>query len=381
MKVTQLETIVSGVHTRNYVYVRLHTDEGIIGIGEAAISGKEKALVGALEELSGYMVGQDPREVEKHWQSMYRQAFFRGGPVLMGAISGVEQAMWDIKGKILGVPVYELLGGMYRHKIKVYTHVGGDTPEQVAERAHQLLEKGFRALKIVPFDAQGPGLSLKHQRKAEARVRALREAVGDEVDLMVDCHGRLEPINAVEMAKRLEQYGLLFYEEPVLPEYTEAMASVAQKIAIPVATGERLYTQYPFRDLLVKGAAQVLQPDLSCVGGIMEGRKIATMADAFFAQMAPHNPLSPLNTVVSLHLDVVTPNFLIQEMVSGLADRVKVLTEPIELEVKDGYLPAPKGPGWGVELDMEFLKAHPYTRQQTYTRGGRYLEDGTVANL
>ena len=378
MKVTQLEILTAFLPpARNYVYVKLHTDEGISGVGEAACSWKEQALFGALKEIERYIVGRDPLQIEQHIQAMYRHTFWRGGPVLVGAISGVEQALWDIKGKSLGVPVYELVGGRYRDKVRVYTHVHGRTPERAAEHAIALVEKGYTALKLVPFGATGDGFSMAQWKRVEATVAAIRSAVGDSVDIAVDCHGRLNPINAIEMGKRLEQFNLIFYEEPVLPENVDAMAEVAARVNSPVATGERLYWRYPFRDVLVKNAAKILQPDLCTSGGFMEGFRIAAMAEAFFATMAPHNPLSPLSTVVCLHLDTVIHNFLIQEVVTGDSERANLLTENIEV-VKDGYMVAPSGPGWGVELNEEYLRAHPYQWVEPPTWSTR-LPDGSIA--
>jgi galactonate dehydratase len=377
MRIVQIETLPATIGDRTYVYVKLHTDEGVVGIGEAACSDKERALIGAIHELEQYLVGSNPFEIEKLWSLMYRHAFWRGGPVLCGALSGVEHALWDVKGKALGVPVYELLGGRYRHKVKVYTWIGGDTPEECAEQATQLKEQGWRALKFCPFDGCGSDFALAHGRRVEAKMRAVREAVGDDFAIGVDGHGRLNPVNAVEMAKRIEPYAPLFFEEPVLPEYPEAMADVRRVARIPIATGERLFTRYPFRDLLTRQAVDVVQPDLCTVGGIMEAHKIATMAEAFFVSVAPHNPLSPLSTVIALHLDTVIPNFLIQET-STSPDRDKILTTMVE-SVQDGYLVPPSGPGWGVELNEDFLRSQPFAERRMFPI--QFAEDGSILDL
>jgi galactonate dehydratase len=377
MRIVQVETLPATIGQRTYVYVKVHTDEGIVGIGEAACSDKEMALIGAIDELRQYLVGAHPFEIEKLWSLMYRHAFWRGGPVLCGALSGVEHALWDIKGKALGVPVYELLGGRYRHKVKVYTWIGGDTPEACAEQASRIKEQGWRALKFCPFEGCGPGFDLAHGKRVEAKMRAVRDAVGDDVGIGVDGHGRLNPVNAVEMAKRIEPYSPMFFEEPVLPEYPEAMADIRRVARIPIATGERLFTRYPFRDLLTRQVVDVLQPDLCTVGGIMEGHKIATMAEAFFVSIAPHNPLSPLATVIALHLDTVVPNFLIQET-SGSPDRDNILTAPVEA-VQDGYLVPPSGPGWGVELNEDFLRSQPLAERRMFPI--QLAEDGSIVDL
>lgn len=377
MKITRVETLPAQVGHRIYVYLKIHTDEGIVGIGEAACSAKERALFGAIQELDRYLIGANPFEIEKLWSLMYRHAFWRGGPVLCGALSGVEHALWDIKGKALGVPVYELLGGQYRHKVRVYTWIGGQTPEQCAEQAIKLKEKGWRSLKFCPFDGCGASFDLAHGKKVEARVKAVREAVGDDFGIAIDGHGRLNPVNAVEMAKRIEPYGVMFFEEPVLPEYPEAMADVRRVAKIPIATGERLFTRYPFRDLLTRQAVDVVQPDICTVGGIMESHKIASMAEAFFVSLAPHNPLSPLSTVICLHLDTVAPNFLIQET-SGGPDRDQILTTPVEV-VRDGYMNVPTGPGWGVELNEDFLRSRPYREDSIFPI--QLAEDGSIVDL
>jgi galactonate dehydratase len=377
VRIVRIETLPSTIGERTYVYVKVHTDEGIVGIGEAACSDKEKALVGAIDELRPYLEGANPFEIERLWSLMYRHAFWRGGPVLCGALSGVEHALWDVKGKALGVPVYELLGGRYRHKVKVYTWIDGDTPEECAEQASRLKETGWRALKFCPFEGCGTDFDIAHGKRVEAKMRAVRDAVGDDFGIGVDGHGRLNPVNAVEMAKRIEPYGAMFFEEPVLPEYPEAMADVRRVARIPIATGERLFTRYPFRDLLTRQAIDVLQPDLCTVGGIMEAHKIASMAEAFFVSVAPHNPLSPLSTVIALHLDTVIPNFLIQET-SDSPDRDKILTEPIEI-VRDGYMVPPSGPGWGVDLNEDFLRARPYVERRMFPI--QFAEDGSIVDL
>jgi galactonate dehydratase len=377
VRITRVESLPATVGNRTYVYVKIHTDEGIVGIGEAACSDKEKALLGAIAELDRYLVGANPFEIEKLWSLIYRHAFWRGGPVLCGALSGVEHALWDIKGKSLGVPVYELLGGRYRHKVRVYTWIGGDTPGECADQASRLKEAGWDALKFCPFEGCGPHFDVAHGKRVEAKIRAVRDAVGDAFGIGVDGHGRLNPVNAVEMAKRIEPYSPMFFEEPVLPEYSEAMADVRRVVRIPIATGERLFTRYPFRDLLTRQAVDVLQPDLCTVGGILEGYKIATMAEAFMVSIAPHNPLSPLSTAIALHLDTVVPNFLIQET-SGSPDRDKILTEPIEI-VRDGYMVPPSKPGWGVELNEDFLRSQGYQERRMFQI--QFADDGSIVDL
>jgi len=379
MKITQLEILPAPFHGRMYVYVKLHTDEGIVGIGESACSGKEQALIGALRDAEHCLIGVNPFQSEKIWSVIYRTAFWRGGPVLMGALSGIEHALWDIKGKALNVPVYELIGGMYRHQVKVYCWIGGDTPEACASAAIRRIEAGWGGLKFTPFEPTGPAFSLAHGKRVEAKVKAVREAVGDEVPIAIDGHGRLNPVNAMEMAKRIEPYGILFFEEPVLPESVDAMADLRRNAGVPIATGERLFTRYPFREYLVKGAVDVVQPDICTCGGIMEAFKIAAMADAFFGTIAPHNPLSPLSTVICLHLDTVVPNFLIQEVPNGGNPERKNLIDGFEEQPNGGYLKVPRGPGWGVSLNEAYIRSLPESAPRQMPSS--FDVDGSILDL
>lgn len=360
MRITRLEILPVDAG-KAYIFVRIHTDEGIIGIGEPSCGGKERAVIGAVQDLEHFLIDADPFEIERLWNHMYRAVIWRGGPVLMAALSGVEHALWDIKAKAFGVPVWQLLGGRVRDRIKAYAWIHGESPESYRDDALSRLEEGFRAVKFTPFEATGAGYTVAHGRRIEARVRAVREAVGDEVDIAIDGHGLLSPMNAMEMAKRIEPYGILFYEEPVLPENIDAMAEIRRVARIPIATGERLFSRYPYKDLLVKQAIDVIQADVGNAGGILEVYKIAAMAEAFFVTMAPHNPWSPLNTAVSLHLDAVIQNFLIQEIPTAGAppERTEPLLGNIERPV-DGYLDIPDGPGWGVELNEDFIRTHPW---------------------
>jgi len=360
MKITRVEILTADVG-KIYVFVKLHTDEGVFGVGEPSCVGKEQAVVGAVHDLTHFLIGANPFEIERLWQAMYRTVIWRGGPVLMAALSGVEHALWDIKGKALGVPVWELLGGRVRDRVKTYAWIHGGEPAHYRDDALRRLEEGFRAIKFTPFDGTGVGYSVAHGRRAEARVRAAREAVGEDVDVAIDAHGLLSPINAMEMAKHIEPYGILFYEEPVLPENLDAMADIRRTARIPIATGERLFARYSFKDLLVKQAVDVIQADVGNAGGILEVYKIAAMAEAFYVTMAPHNPWSPLSTAISLHLDAVIPNFLIQEIPTAGAhpERARLLVQQIE-QPTDGFLDIPNGPGWGVDLDEDFIRAHPW---------------------
>lgn len=343
MKITKLETIF--VRPR-WLFLKMHTDEGIIGLGEPIVEGRSRTVATAVHELESYLIGQDPRRIEHHWQVMYRGTFYRGGPVLVSAISGIEQAMWDILGKSLGVPVYQLLGGHVRDRIRVYAHCGGDTPEQAAQAARDRVTQGFTALKT-GIDAPVRIFDTKaYVDKQVARIQAMREAIPTHVDLAVDFHGRVSPAMAIRLANALEDCNLLFIEEPVLPENVDALVTVARSIKTPVATGERLFTRWGFREILEKQAAVVLQPDLCHAGGISEVRKIAAMAEVYYAAVAPHNPLGPISLAAGLQVDACIPNFLCQEQVSLGEGYLK---QPFV--VKDGYIDLPTAPGLGIELD------------------------------
>jgi len=364
VKITRVEVLAADVGPV-YVFVKLHTDEGITGVGEPSCCGKPNALTGAVRDLEPYLIGQDPFAIERLWNNMHRTVIWRGGPILSAALSGVEHALWDIKARALGVPVWQLLGGKVRERVEVYAWIHGSTPGSYAENALLRLEEGFRTVKYTPMEFTGLGYDVAHGKRVEARVRAVREAVGDEVGMAIDGHGQLNPVNAVEMARRMAPYGILFYEEPVLPENVDAMAHVRRTCGIPVATGERLFTRYAYRELLVKEAVDVLQADVGNAGGILEVYKIAAMAEAFYASLAPHNPWSPLTTAISLHLDAVVPNFLIQEIPTAGAPpgRARLVQQEIEHPV-EGHLEVPDGPGWGVDLDEEFIAAHAWDPTQ-----------------
>lgn len=370
MKITDFE--LKHVKPR-WLFLKVRTDEDITGYGEPILEGKARSVEMAVKEFFSYLKGKDPRKIEHHWQAMYRWSFYRGGPVIMSAISGIEQAMWDILGKSLNVPVYQLLGGAVRDKIKVYQSVGGSTPEICAQNAVKLVREGYKAFKIVPFEATRIVDTLKTVRMATETMKAMREAVGDEVEIAVDCHGRLSPSMAKIMAKALEPYYPMFMEEPCLPENVDTMATIARSTSIPIATGERLFTKWGFREVLEKQAASILQPDLCHAGGIMECRKISAMAEVYYAGVAPHNPLGPISTAACLQLDACTPNFLIQEL-GSLGDGY--LREPFRVD--NGYVAVPTKPGLGVELDEESLTAGIYPGD--WENPHLIHEDGSVAD-
>lgn len=349
MRITKLETQI--VKPR-WVFLQMHTDEGLIGLGEPTLENRPQTIVQAVAELAPYLIGKDPTRVVHHWQAMYKHAFYRSGPVLTSTLSGVEQALWDLAGKAAGVPVYQLLGGPLRDRIKVYAHCGGETIEELVANAQARVAQGFLALKT-GIRGGRPARIIETPgfvgRVAE-RMAALRDAVGKEIDIAVDFHGAISPPTAGLLIKALEPYQPLFFEEIVQCQNVEVMADLARKTHIPIATGERLFTKWAFREVLEKGAATILQPDLSHAGGIFEARLIAGMAEAYYAVVAPHCPLGPISLAAGLQLDATIPNFLAQEQVHLGEGYLK---EPFV--VKDGYLALPTKPGLGIELNEEFI--------------------------
>ena len=370
MKITRLETLF--VQPR-WVFLKMHTDEGLVGWGEPIVEGWSRTTAMAVEEMGRYLIGQDPRRIEHHWQALYRGAFYRGGPILVSALSGLEQAMWDILGKSLDAPVHQLLGGAVRDRVRVYCHVGGTDADSYAQSGRAGVERGFNAVKTGLFGAVRFVESPAFVDQAVARMAALREGVGDTVDIGIDFHGRVTPAMAIQLCKALEPYRPMFVEEPCLPENVDAMVTIARSTSIPIATGERLFTKWGFREVLEKQAAAILQPDLSHAGGILEVRKIAAMAETYFAAVAPHCPLGPISLAAGLQLDACTPNFLCQEQVCLGEGYLK---QPFV--VRDGHIDVPQGPGLGIEVDEEALQEHVCDGGWENPR--LWHEDGSVAD-
>jgi galactonate dehydratase len=373
MKITAIHTLPV---KPGWLFVKLETDEGITGIGEC-LGDRAFVNAAAVQSFTHYLIGQDPRRIVHHWQSMYRGAFWRGGPTLMAAISGLEMAMWDILGKSLGVPVWQLLGGAVRERIRVYPHLYGNSPETYAARAKELVGMGYTAMKFAPLSKSHVLEGIPAIEKAVARVQAVREAVGNSVDLMLDFHGMVGPALAITLEEALRPFGLLFIEEPVLPENVDALAQVAKHFKTPIATGERLFTKWSFREVLEKGAASILQPDPCVCGGIFEARHIGMMAETYYAGLAPHGPYGPVNLAACLHVAATTPNFLIQEAADTFRLGERHLKEPFKLS--NGYIELPTKPGLGIELDEDYLKTQPLEPQ---TDAGRWFheDDGSVAD-
>lgn len=370
MKITQLETIF--VKPR-WLFLKVHTDAGIVGLGEPVVEGRSQTVAAAVHEIGRYLIGQDPRRIEHHWQAIYRGQFYRGGPVLCSALSGIEQALWDIVGQWLEVPVHQLLGGATRDRIRMYGWLGGETYGDYIESAKVSAAQGFTALKTgIPGAMNIVDTPAAVDRVVE-RFAAVREAVGRDVDVGIDFHGRVSPAMAVRLAQALEPYAPMFIEEPVLPENVDAMVTVARSTNIPIATGERLFTKWGFREVLEKQAAVILQPDLSHAGGILETKKIAAMAETYYAAVAPHCPLGPIALAACLQLDAGTPNFLVQEHVTLGEGYLK---EPFVIE--DGYIAVPTKPGLGIALDEEALADKVYDGAWETPR--LWHQDGSVAD-
>lgn len=359
MKITSMELFQ--VPPR-WLFLKIGTDEGISGWGEPVVEGRAATVQTAVEEMSDYLIGKDPGRIEDLWQLLYRGGFYRGGPVLTSAISGIEQALWDIKGKRFGVPVYELLGGAVREKMRVYAWIGGDRPENVAEAAKARVQLGYTALKMNATDDLEWIDSSAKVKLAGERLAAAREAVGYEVGIGIDFHGRVHKAMAKQLAKELEPYKPMFIEEPVLPENNEALVELARHTTIPIATGERMYTRWGYKTLLASGAVDIVQPDLSHVGGIWEGRKIAAMAEAYDVAVAPHCPLGPITLASSLQLDFCTPNAFIQEQSleihyhQGQTHLLDYLVDPSVFRYEQGYVIRPTGPGLGIEINEERVR-------------------------
>jgi galactonate dehydratase len=379
MKIDSIQTYLVRIGSRNMPYIRVLTDEGIHGVGEAYSIGPDLAVIKVIEDFSEWLVGENPLDIERLWQLMYAGSRFPGGSILNAAISGIEHALWDIKGKVLGVPVYELVGGKCRDKVRVYQGVGGRSPAEVAENASKLVEKySYTALKMSPFDSGSPphDLSMMTMLKAvDRRMQAVRDAVGDEVDIGLDAHTNFfQPAKALAVAEVLAPYRPLFLEEPIRPENREVMGYLRGKTSVPIATGEQLYTKYEFRDLLRHQGADIIQPDICVVGGLWEMKKIAAMAEADYVVVAPHNPLGPVATAVNVHFSLSTHNFLILEYRADDDTQRKALVDK-PMDLKEGYLLPPTRPGLGIDLNLETCERQTY---KSWRRPALWRVDGSL---
>jgi galactonate dehydratase len=366
LKITKLETFL--VKPR-WLFLKIHTDAGITGLGEPITEGRALTCAQGVKEVEPYLIGKDPRRVAHHWQAIYRHAFYRGGPILTSVLSGIDQALWDIKGKALGVPVYELLGGPTRYRVRVYAHAR--SPKQMKEA----MARGFTAFKTGPAKRR-PMRYVETPAAVQYAVEQfaeLRRTVGNEVDIGIDFHGAVSPATAKLLIKGLEPFQPMFVEEPCQAQNHDVMAEIARGTHLPIATGERVFTKWGFLEVLQKKAATILQPDLCHAGGITECRLIAGMAEAYYASIAPHNPLGPISLAAGVQLAAAIPNFLCQEQVS-LGDGY--LKKPFT--VTKGYLDLPTGPGLGIELDENSMADkihHDWRNQESYD-----ADDGSVVD-
>lgn len=342
-----------------WLFLKISTDEGIIGWGEPIVEGKADTVAAAVTELMEYLHGKNPLHIEDHWQTLYRGGFYRGGPILMSAIAGIDQALWDIKGKYYNAPVYDLLGGKARDKVMVYSWIGGDRPKNVALEAKKRKDLGFKAIKMNASEEMHYIDSYAKVSEVIERVAAIRELVGEDFGIAVDFHGRIHKPMAKVLLKELEVYRLMFIEEPVLSENSEVLANISTNI--PIALGERLYTRWDFKDIFSHGFVDIIQPDLSHAGGITETRKIATMAEAFDIAVAPHCPLGPISLAACLQLDGCTSNVVIQEQSLGIHyneknDLLDYLENPEVFTYEAGYVKIPDKPGLGICVNEEKVK-------------------------
>lgn len=386
MKITAIKTVVVHARMRNWILVKVETDQpGLYGWGEATLEWKTKGVVGSVEDLSVLLIGQDPRRIEHLWQIMHRQYFWRGGIVTMTAMSGIDQALWDIKGKELGKPVCELLGGPVRDSLRLYDHLGGGKlediyqtvdPEVFGERIQVSLEKGFTAVKAMPIPVAEMIESPAVLKRAAKAVEAMRKAAGDQVDIMLDLHARTTAAAAIQFGRMLVDYNLFWYEEPCWPEHMDAMVEVSRALPFPIATGERLVGRWEFRELFEKRACAIVQPDVSHCGGISEARRIAAMAETYSLAVACHNPQGPVSTASSIHVGFATPNYLIQEVVrADVPWRNDILIHP--LDVARGSVPPPTRPGLGIDINEAEAAKHPWQPEVTMDC---FRKDGSVAD-
>lgn len=375
IKVFRMATPVHKTAGTNWLFVRIDTDEGISGWGEGSLQYKDAALEAEILDFGKFLEGKDPRRIDWIWTSLYRRVTWAGGPVSMSAISAIDLALWDIKAKSLGIPVWELAGGMHRDKLRVYANgwfeeliEANPDPDPVANPSRQSAEKyaagalalknqGWTALKFYPFG--GPQvITPERMHHGIEVVRSVREAVGPNMEIGIDIRARIDPFSAGRVAQKLEEFNIAWMEEPILYDNVEAMAEFARSVNVPVSTGEQLYNRWEFRPLLATNTVRMIQPDICHCGGFSEIRKIATMAEAHFVPVAPHNSNGPISTLASLHLGMSIPNSFMQEIFVSFFDRYQeVLTSPVD--ITDGFATVPAGPGWGADIDLDVLEKFP----------------------
>jgi galactonate dehydratase len=363
MKITGIETFICHAYRTNWVFVKVLTDvEGLHGVGEATLEYKEHTVAQACKELERTLVGKDPHRIEEVWHSAYRDAYWRGGAVLMSALSAIEMALWDIKGKDLGVPVYQLLGGKVRESIACYANgwfAPAKTPAEFAEKAKLAVAQGFKALKWDPFGSSYLQIDRKQLNEAIECVGAVYDAVKDRADVIIEGHGRFDVPTAVRVGQALGEFDILWFEEPIPPQNLEGLAEVKRRVNVPISAGERLYNRWEFRSLFELKAADFIQPDVSHAGGIMELKKIAAMAEAYHIPICPHNPSGPIANAATLQLAACVPNFyLLETMSSDVPWRKSISTEEVKFENGEMYIS--DKPGLGIDINVEEIKKHPF---------------------
>jgi galactonate dehydratase len=386
MKITNVRTVIVNAEMRNWVFCKIETDQpGLFGWGEGSLEWKTRAVVGAIEDLAPMIIGENPLRIEHIYQKLYRQSFWRFGVIGMSGISAIEQALWDIKGKFLGVPVFELLGGQVRDKVRMYTHLGGGDMRAVYETfevgplvdlALKVIGNGYSAVKVVFVPYSEPLEGIGKIKRFAMLMQKLREAVGDAIDIMIDFHGRTYPAMAIQYILAVQEFFPYFCEEPVPPENVEALLEVKQSVQVPIATGERLVGRHQFRPFFERRACHVIQPDLCHCGGLLEAKKIAAMAETYQMGVAPHNPLGPVANAVALHFALSTPNFLIQEdMLADVPWRWDVVRS--QLSTENGYWLSTAAPGLGIEVDEEQAKKYPFRQEVMHPTTIR-AKDGAI---
>ncbi|WP_276373663.1 galactonate dehydratase [Chryseolinea sp. H1M3-3] len=344
-----------------WLFLKIETDEGITGWGEPVIEGKAATVKAAVDEMMEYLIGKDPMNIEDHWNVLYRGGFYRGGPILMSALAGIDQALWDIKGKFYNAPIHQLIGGKARDSIKVYSWIGGDRPADVGLAAKTIVGHGFTAVKMNATEELQYIDSFQKIDEAIKRIAAVRDAVGAAIGIGIDFHGRVHKPMAKILAKELEAFHPMFIEEPVLPENNEALREIANHVSIPIATGERMFSRWQFKNILMDGYVDIIQPDLSHAGGITECKKIISMAEAFDVAAAPHCPLGPIALAACLQVDATCHNAFIQEQSLGIhynqgSDLLDYLADKTIFKFSDGFVKIPEGPGLGISIDEEHVR-------------------------
>lgn len=376
MKITEIRTFICHSYRTNWVFVKVMTDGGVHGVGEATLEMRELTVAEAIRELKRYLIGKDPRNTEAVWHDCYRDAYWRGGVVLMSALAAIDMALWDIKGKDLGVPVYQLLGGKVNESVPCYANgwfASANTPAEFAAKAKEVAKKGFKGIKWDPFGASYMNLSKQEFKNVLDCIGAVVAAVGNKIDIMIEGHGRFNVPTAIKICHALEDFDITWFEEPIPPDHMEGLAQIRKKTNIPLAAGERLYSRWDYRDFLKRECADFVQPDVSHAGGISEIKKIAAMAECFYIPVCPHNPSGPVANAATLHVAASTPNFYFLETMSNdVPYRSEISTEEVVLE--EGMMYINDRPGLGIDIQEEAVTQYAYQPRDLKHYNGRLTE-------